>query len=737
MQHTLSMNEKSGRARSFACIVILIAFAFMMFSDGIANGTRSFFTAPDNRDQYYPWYDKIASSIHQGHLPLWNPNALAGYEFAGDFLAGIFYPPLLAVEFIFGNVNGIDPRAIEYLAIAHFALAAVSMFAFAREMKLTRLSAVAAGLVFAFSGMLARRASGHLCIFWGMCLTPVALYFTIKYFKQPRLFFALATGGTVALQILSGHVSPAFYTVLMVGALAILNTARTVKINPKKTIAQMGLFTGVAGITAVISALPQLLLAFQYLPLVYRWVGMDHPISMNDAVSYHVFAYEYIIEPKGLLNLIDPWRFGLTDGDMIFFGLLPAIFALLTAFYLLNKGMRQRLPMLKDTALWVWALAILAFLIALGHNTPLAAILQGIPFVSQVRELGRYAFIWHVCMAFLVGMGVEALLHIRLPIQKPVSFTLIAFAILLAGVFVYGRQRNGDFLTYSSLNQFLPVIALIIVAVITKNRIVLRTAAVIGVAASMLLSRDLYLFKSPSLNNTATTYATTPITSFLEKGYGRYRVLFDDSSGLPANYGVAFNFETKMGYVTAMYRPYFDFISQDWSLNSKVNDLLNIRYVVAKNKLPLKVAFEDPTTKLTIYERNSWYPRAFFRSQINLSGPEIEAQNRVSVASYSDLQQVFLVNTDQPEEVIFSEVNYPGWIALIDNKPVEIKTATIDQFVPVLRSINVPEGNHTITFIYRPSQLEISLVIWGICIAILAGFMVLQRFGRISPLPRN
>jgi hypothetical protein len=149
-----------------------------------------------------------------------------------------------------------------------------------------------------------------------------------------------------------------------------------------------------------------------------------------------------------------------------------------------------------------------------------------------------------------------------------------------------------------------------------------------------------------------------------------------------------------------MYRPYFNFISTDWSDASRVNDLLNVRFIVARGPRKLRVLFRDPRLGVMVYERAHWLPRAFFLRELGTDGRRIEALHEFRLLHYDDVRQTYQVTARTPDEVIFSEVWYPGWRAYVDGNRVPMLRVSLPGFPALLRGVRVPRGTHRIESVY-------------------------------------
>lgn len=87
----------------------------------------------------------------------------------------------------------------------------------------------------------------------------------------------------------------------------------------------------------------------------------------------------------------------------------------------------------------------------------------------------------------------------------------------------------------------------------------------------------------------------------------------------------------------------------------------------------------------------------------------------VKIVNYRPNHLTYEVNSDNGGVVVFSEVYYPGWEALIDGKPAELARVNY-----VLRALNVPAGNHRVELTFYPQSIKTTETI-----AYVAYFMLL------------
>src|SRR5262249_53454008 len=99
----------------------------------------------------YPRYAFAARVVRSGTLPLWDPYLYSGQPYLADVQSGLLYPINLLAYVIFRNF---DYRKVEYLAIAHYALAGIFAYFWARQLRVGRFGALVAGIVWETSGFL-------------------------------------------------------------------------------------------------------------------------------------------------------------------------------------------------------------------------------------------------------------------------------------------------------------------------------------------------------------------------------------------------------------------------------------------------------------------------------------------------------------------------------------------------------------------------------------------------------
>lgn len=292
-----------------------------------------------------------------------------------------------------------------------------------------------------------------------------------------------------------------------------------------------------------------------------------------------------------------------------------------------------------------------------------------------------------------------------------------------------------------------------------------------------VLGLDLISF-GKNYNTTAApelVYSKKPSIEFLLKQNGPFRVIQDTDNGLYVNTLIPFGLEEIGGYTSVYpdrinklmsYIRYGDqvsngkifdrwviFGSRSTDLSSRFFDLMNVRYVLtAPNvKMPnkkFKLVFRED---MAIYENRQVMPRAYvvhdytvmpdLSQQLKYIGsdafnmrkrvvlekePSSEWTSVFHAPSYPPKTSIDMYNADEIRIcadlstnglLILSDAYYPGWIAEVDGKEVEIHRANGN-----FRAVELSRGKHRVSFIYKPLSFRI-----GLCITFIG--IVLAAFG--------
>ena len=183
---------------------------------------------------------------------------------------------------------------------------------------------------------------------------------------------------------------------------------------------------------------------------------------------------------------------------------------------------------------------------------------------------------------------------------------------------------------------------------------------------------------------------------------------------------------------------------QDSLLISNLNiaDSMNIKYLLSDNYLAnneLKLVYDDSRVK--IYENQTVLPRAFVARNLKtfpereaalefMAGKDFEPretlvleadpesnlnvdlyvapqdQDKVEVLEYQDDKVVVSAKTSTPGMLVLSDAYYPGWEAYIDGASSKIWRVNY-----AFRGVELPQGEHIITFVFRPTSVYIGAII--------------------------
>jgi hypothetical protein len=640
--------------RHYSVNIVLIACSVLLLYPVVFTHDASFFIKQDNLHQAFPWYNKLASSLHKGYLPIWDANTFGGKNFAGEAQTGIFYPLNIIWCLLFGSATGIRTYYLDLLVCLHYLIALLGMYRLARVLKLSAEGSLAAALVFAFAGCVGARAAGQTCIFFGLTLLPWVIYFIARYYcvKRKRRYLILA-GAIGGLQLLAGHVQPFFHTMMITGIMVLYYEYPTRRNRWSFIRSGVIQLSQVAGMTVIV-ALPQIYYSAQYLSRCYRTVSNGIFIAPGQKVPLYIYSHWFIIHWSNLGNFLAQEYAQPDDDNSLYMGILPLVLVLA---YLIwpKKAVILGVHRLLTRSLWlIFGLGLVS---AMGYQTYFYMILYHIPFVNLVRQLGRYIILVSFSLSLLTGLAI----------------------------------------TYMG-----PMIQWLIPAM--RRLIYLPAVAVTIIFIDLLLHPVGYL-STQTMFYPDEFYARNRLVDTLEHTYGKYRVVFDvnDYALVRRNLGDIYSIQTKWGYGATINKAYSDFANIDQRLNSEVNDLLNVRYVITDKQLDPDAIFRDSSDHLMLYERRTWYPRCYWKRQLGEIGAQIEAENKEAIHSllYSDNEQRLEVSCERSDTLIFSENDYPGWVCYDNGKKIAIYTASIKGYPPLFRSIFVTKGWHSIDFRYR------------------------------------
>ncbi|MCQ2158932.1 MAG: YfhO family protein [Bacteroidales bacterium] len=209
------------------------------------------------------------------------------------------------------------------------------------------------------------------------------------------------------------------------------------------------------------------------------------------------------------------------------------------------------------------------------------------------------------------------------------------------------------------------------------------------------------------------------------------------------------------GYSAAKLRRYQDLIDRHLSKgNIAVVNMLNVKYFIVdrdgvETPVPNPDAFGNAWYVSRLCEASSSLEESDALDRLDLrteavygrefadmvedDEPGIASDASVSLVSYTTKQLEYVCSSSQPGTIVFSEIYYPfGWKASIDGQPCEHFRVNY-----VLRALNVPAGQHSISFVFDPDSVRKGDVLSVICIAILYLLMAFAAVVAVRKVRKN
>ncbi|MBL7996653.1 YfhO family protein [bacterium] len=313
----------------------------------------------------------------------------------------------------------------------------------------------------------------------------------------------------------------------------------------------------------------------------------------------------------------------------------------------------------------------------------------------------------------------------------------IMLEIILSMIYFYLREK----ISYSIAMSVLLIV--LVFDTLSLNKKILRPQARAGMTYEFQETETIRFLRSDTTN--------FRIFSLLEHA----------QSGSPV--WTYYGLQSVGGYSPAKMRIYQDIIDfalykgadPQFPVNMNVVNMLNVKYLIANGQLPQGKGFFlsklDEANKTLIYENKNRLPRAFFVKQIVVEADKPAIFGLLNSESFNPAETVILEKkphlavepfdsssaeitefttdritvkayVDKPSQLVLSEVYYPhGWKAFVDGQETEIFKSNY-----VLRSVQVPPGEHVIEFRFEPAEFRLGIWVTAISFYSVTGIMIIS-----------
>ncbi len=460
------MNKKAVLPR-WVAPVLVIALPLALYWPFVFGGKAIFWGTP--LMQFWPWRQFAVEQLRGGHLPLWNPYSGNGAPLLADHQSAVLYP-LNVIFMIFPTHYALG------LSLAlHAMLAGGTMYALARELRLTRFAALVAALAFMFSGYMVSRGS-FVTEISALPWLPLIWLYTRRVIRRRQWGDAARLALAIALQFLAGHAQTWFYSLWSMSGyalwLAITCPQADRPAGHRPGIARLAtrvFFRSWPIAVAVVWAVA--LTAAQFLPTLEQ----SRLAGRAARADWERYALQYSFWPWRVLTLLAPdffgnpakgnfWGYATYWEDAGHIGVLPFLLAVL-ALIAWFKGRRRgdRPAAMRETPFWA-ASALIALLLAMGKNTPFYMLLyRYVPGFGAFQAPARLLCIYTPAAALLAGIGADTLAPSREFGKKAMRWLVGSVGVLLASgaaflilpgvqaTFISATARLALFLTLSLL----------------------------------------------------------------------------------------------------------------------------------------------------------------------------------------------------------------------------------------------------------------------------------------------
>ncbi|MBE2182551.1 MAG: YfhO family protein [Anaerolineae bacterium] len=711
-------------AAAVAALILLWLFFFWRLFTPISADQASL-KQGDFSAQFVTFAAYQYERLSNGEIPLWNPYNNGGFPFIADTQSAVFYPPRLATIALAKLSGGWSYHALELEMTAHVLAYTLMMYAFVRRLTSNRKGSVAGGLTAAviagYGGFLSGYPPLQLALLEACIWLPMGALGLLEAARgdQPRYRWLAVTGVALGLSWLAGHPQSSYFlTLFYLCYFAYLVYAHRWR------------WTVFIGGTAIFGALAfgvaaiQLIPGLEYLPLTAR---ADFTFDAK-ANGFPVQDLLQMLFP-GILSLFSP----------LYVGFVALVLAIIAVW--------RKMPQAAFFAIVGFA----ALLWSLGENGALyPALYNLLPGLRFFRGQERAAFLVANCLAILGGSGLAALFswhpakgdpglqRLQRGLRWCFLFTLAVLALIFV---VWIGDQNGykdalGHIAFAAIIIGILWLALPIMITAKDRRLLWLIPIVVAFELFTVSWNAASTYDAISPEQQISITPPKVIESVLADD-GTFRV--DGFRGFGGNFGSMYGIQDIHG-ISPLFLSDARAIIEAGFPNPRAWELFAVKYVFSDwNELPVASEVIDQGVDrfgaINVHELES--PRPFAQIMFNvheaesheaamqmLNDPSINLRSTLILAgsgdyifdagepiaaqiiSFAPERIEIAANTTNDGLLSVALVYYPGWHAEIDGQQVPILRAN-----GALSAIELPAGDHHVTFTYQPLSFTIGAII--------------------------
>jgi hypothetical protein len=620
----------------------------------------------------------LADSLSQGRFPLWDPYTYCGSVFYANLHAQVFYPPTLLTAFL-SNLVGREHllTLLTWEQVLHVFLGGVFAYWLLRELRCNALAAVFGATTFELGCYFASQTQ-HLNAITGGAWLPLSWCAVVILAREPsRRWFAILAI-SLAMTILAGYSATISACFLSSALLALVLLAFR-----HARVASLLRFAGAAVLAVLLGTilLVPMLQASRLSVSIYRrdWRTPGAGIRLEALPSLVWPNYFHILDLHGYSL---PYNFTFL---YLYCGLVTLG---LVALALWRRSSVYAVPFLVVT--------LASALVMHGDATPMGRWLLPY-FLDAVKDTAYPEF---MMVAFSLGVAVLAGLGAGRVSSRPWVLSALLIVTIVD-------------LTYAGSGR-------------PMNTVTVKDDP--GVTVKQFDGSEELLQRVRNFVN-----LHNPPARIDTYGDSMAWVMMAPTVQLPTAGGndpfVSIRFMNVRRLFTGGERwgRYYEVEN----LNSPVLDLLNVRYMIARNPLPANEKYGLLATLPAhyLYENQRALPRFFLvektigaasmdEALARMRSPNYDparvavvegasereypagGDSAVQVVTYEPNRVVLESDSHEDRFLVTSEADYPGWRASIDGAEAPIIRTNV-----AFRGLNVPAGRHRIEFAFFPRIL--------------------------------